>query len=295
MSFPNVIYGDSGDQHGTSITQQHSLGTRMVLPDGRVYRYIENAATALKAGLILQAPPSTIDGASQAFTLQADALAGATSIRLNPTMDTSEIPYGDLDEGYVVFSATGSTGMGEIHQLLSAFRGGTAFRAFKGSTGSESAVLVASTNLKSWHTVTGTVVELYFTHGDKLQNAQVTDTGVVRLVKNPYKDVIVKPAVVSQIPIGVPNNVIPASYYGWAQTWGPCPVIVDLGTQSNIVRGVAVCAATEDVGAVMGAYSTQITGTGAYYEGGFILPPVGYVMEKAADTFHAVIFLTISP
>jgi len=74
-----------------------------------------------------------------------------------------------------------------------------------------------------------------------------------------------------------------------------CDVKAVVSFEDIISRGMKVCAATEDVGAIMGAYSTQQLTPTATSEGGNINPQVGYVMEKAADTFHAVIFLTISP
>ena len=290
MSFPNTIYGDAGDQHVHTDTQRCPLGTRLVLADGRVFRYCENGGTDLVAGTQLQAEVPAEDLATFSHTLQAGAAAGATSIRINGSGDTEPVPYGDFDEGYAWYSATGAAGRAECHQIES-------FLNFAGSTSAESAIVVASTSPKSaMITATGSVVEVYLKRGDSLQAAWLTSTGVVRLTKNPYKEVIVRPAVTTQIPIGVANNAIDADYFFWAQTWGPCPILFDEGTQDLKTRGIAICPSTEDAGAVRSAVgATDASEETATAHGGEFLPQIGYLMEAVADTFQGLVFLTIAP
>ena len=51
MSFPNVIYGHYGMEKETSTSKKRRFGTKLVLPDGRVF-YYGSAGEAITAGKI---------------------------------------------------------------------------------------------------------------------------------------------------------------------------------------------------------------------------------------------------
>ena len=56
MSFTNTVYGKAGWEKKLTSDQRHKLGTRMAFADGRVYRYVKNAAVEIAAGRLVQAP-----------------------------------------------------------------------------------------------------------------------------------------------------------------------------------------------------------------------------------------------
>ena len=81
MSFPNVIYGKYGWEKVETSTQKNVLGTRMVLPDGRVYRYVENAGTAIAGGAVVQAAAGT--AAHDQDLIVVAASVGDTTVTIN--------------------------------------------------------------------------------------------------------------------------------------------------------------------------------------------------------------------
>ena len=62
MSYPNVIYGDYGDEKVAQSTKIGNLplGQLMVLPDGRKFRHAQASATALVAGDLYQQNSMTV-------------------------------------------------------------------------------------------------------------------------------------------------------------------------------------------------------------------------------------------
>lgn len=286
MAFPFTIYGKEGDQFTTSSTQtQLPLGTRMVMPDGRVYRWCQNGGTAIQAGLLL-VTKAIIDGINYTHQLASDAAAGATSVQVNATAATGPASINDLDEGYVFFSATGATGQGEIHKI---------YRV--GSTNDAGDINSASKSY-AWTTATGTFMTIHLLPDDVLQNAWTTETGVARIAFNKHRDVLASQIAAGSggAPVGVSNCHVAANYYFWAQTWGPCPVEYSSDVPGLAV-GVKVCAATaaNSTGNIQPALSTQALTPTASSEGGWTNPVVGSVIATGADTFMALIDLTIAP
>ena len=55
-----TIWGDYGDEKITGTTKLHPFGTRMLVPDGRVFKYGGiSSAGAVHAGKVVQAAAST--------------------------------------------------------------------------------------------------------------------------------------------------------------------------------------------------------------------------------------------
>lgn len=280
MSYPYTIYGKEGDQFGTTATQILSLGSRMVMRDGRVYRYCKNGASAINAGSLCRA--ATQVGNSTGFsTLPAAVAAGSTSVRLNATGSTGPIAVNALDEGYVFFSATGATGKGEIHLIYR-----------MGSTNNDGTINSPSKDY-AWGTATGTFVTLHLFPGDSIQNAWATSTGAVGVAMNKYARVVAADITVGAggSIVGVPNVSIAADRYFWAQTWGPCPVHRYVQAADHDVIGVMVVPSTE--AASTGHVSVRATATGQLQS--VALPLVGTIITLAADTFTSLVDLTISP
>lgn len=88
-----------------------------------------------------------------------------------------------------------------------------------------------------------------FTCLEGLTIALDTADSLISLVANPWSQVIIHPSPPTAGLTGVPNRNITAAHYGWFQTRGPCPVLID-GTvyiyqeviPSSVVDGAVVAA-----------------------------------------------------
>lgn len=286
MTFSYTIYGSEGDQFATSATQILPLGTRMVMRDGRAYRYSQASSSAIQAGLLIRAA-TQVGNTTMAHVLAEGSAANATSILINATGATGPLSAGDLDEGMIVFSATGATGQGESHLIYR-----------MGSTDSAGTVDSASKSY-AWTTATGTFVTLHLYPNDKLRNAWATSTGTVLVMQNKYRDVTPTSIAIGSggAVVGVSNVHVAGNYYFWAQTWGPCPVEFSTSAASGNAVGLKVAASTgaNSTGNVGLAVSTQQLTPTATSEAGMANPAVGTIITCCATTFMAIIDLNIAP
>jgi len=216
MSFPNVIYGKYGWEKTETSSQKHVLGSRMVLPDGRVYRYVETAGTDIAGGAVVQAAAGT--AAHDQDLVVVAVSAGSTTVTINTSGTYTKDQYKD---GYMHINS--GTGAGEIYRI-------------KSNTAVSSA--------------TGMVLTL--DEEDGLATALTAGAGncEVGLSTNPYKDVIISPTTVSNVAVGVAPTLLTADYYGWIQTWGPAAVLANAaGVIGQHVRvgGASTAGGTEDM------------------------------------------------
>jgi len=216
MSFPNVIYGKYGWEKTETSSQKHVLGSRMVLPDGRVYRYVETAGSNIAGGAVVQAAAGT--AAHDQDLVVVAVSAGSTTVTINTSGTYTKDQYKD---GYMHINS--GTGAGEIYRI-------------KSNTAVSSA--------------TGMVLTL--DEEDGLATALTAGAGncEVGLSTNPYKDVIISPTTVSNVAVGVAPTLLTADYYGWIQTWGPAAVLANAaGVIGQHVRvgGASTAGGTEDM------------------------------------------------
>lgn len=77
----------------------------------------------------------------------------------------------------------------------------------------------------------------------------LAETGV-DLIKNKYDDIVISVTDQADVPVGVPNVAITATYYGWVQTYGACSVLMDeavvTGLLLTIGSGVAGAVEAQD-------------------------------------------------
>ena len=83
-----TIYGDPGDEKITGTTKLHPFGTRMMLSDGRVYRYAL-ANGAVGAGKICQAS-AAIAADDMDVPLAVQASVGDTTISITAAVTIAE-------------------------------------------------------------------------------------------------------------------------------------------------------------------------------------------------------------
>ena len=75
MSFPNIVWGREAETFTDDTTQQAPIGTKMIVEDGRAYRYAQADSTALVVALLnSSAIPEVAKYGDQALTV--DIAAG---------------------------------------------------------------------------------------------------------------------------------------------------------------------------------------------------------------------------
>ena len=185
-----TIWGTFGDEKVESSTQNQPLGTRMALPDGRIFYYAKNSSAAITtAGMI-------VDGIAAVAAHDMDVAATATSIGSNTvtsgtSLTTTKDQYKD---GYLVFND--GPGEGEVYRVI-------------GNTKVAGA--------------TGLVVTLE----EKIRTT-LTTASLFGLVYNPYTDVkiIDGNGTMTTGALGVTQIPVTASYYCWIQTFGLSSVAI---------------------------------------------------------------------
>jgi hypothetical protein len=234
---PILAPGTPIDPNGTtelglftaSATQQHALGRRCELADGRKFRYCKNGAVALTSGLMVQAKPP-VDELSNEIQTGYTTSIGDTIIRVLLT-----------------------TGNGVIENSLA---GGTLI--VQDGDGEANAYTIKG---NKWIT-SDTVLEIELYDAIRVATAATSE---LTIIQNIYKDVIVTPTTITAVTIGVPNCDVAANYYFWAQTAGLCPMVVDAG-ETLVVGEAAGYPATPGTAGAVGvpAVTDHIWGSVVY-------------------------------
>ena len=200
------IWGDYGDEKVTGTTKLHPYGTRMVLPDGRVFYYGQTDG-AQTAGAICQSAVGIPNHDMDLATNTASAGDKSVTVTLGGTAAAEDL----YAEGYLYVN----DGTGEGHNYK--IRQHDAI----GSGGS------GAINLMD---------------GDPIATGFAAAT-IVGLAKNPYKDFIVYPTTPTGHAVGVAATDFDDDDYGWLQTWGPAAVLCDvafvIGNHVRVSDGTA--------------------------------------------------------
>ena len=212
-----TIYGDFGDEKVTVTPSDTSptagevdpnngliVGTRMILPDGRVFRYAF-ANGDIGAGKGVQ---SSIALANQDTDLvPAAAAVGAKSVTLTfGTSPNTDVTADQYANGYLLVNDSGSSGAGEGHVYR-----------IKG-TGAHLAADVSASP----------AVDINLQDGDTIAEALTAGQSQIGLVANPYQDVIITPGGAQTARcVGYAAAEVADNSYFWAQTWGEAAVLAD--------------------------------------------------------------------
>ena len=261
MSFPNVIYGDYGDEKRAQSTKigSMSLGVVLILSDGREYQHGKaSTAAALSAGYLCCGSVTVDSGTSVEFGLvAATAAVGATSVVVTLAAGTA-VTTDKFAEGVLVTASSTGTGIGLEYKIKS-----------NGSAAAGSACTIS----------------LY--EEDSIQIAIAGGTTRVGLRENPLNNVVVVPASTG-FPgklIGVPQTAVSAGFYTWFQTKGYSPGYVSSGTA--MVTGDLCNAST----GYAGAFGVVEAGTALTSRRQMV---AGQVVGVANTTGFTVIDLQIS-
>jgi hypothetical protein len=226
--------------------QRLPLGTRAIDRFGRSYRYVKAGAVDLVAGDCIQGP--AIAANHLANTPPAVAI-GARSFTYTPgaTAGAADLYKG----GFLQVDTT--PGQGRMYGVRThlAFASATAF-----------------------------TLEL---EDDDTPRVALTTSSRVGLIKNPYDGVIQFPVTTATgLLVGVAVAAIPASNFGWIQTWGPAAVLIN-GTPAlgaMVVSPSATTAGSVDVITTTNLVTAQI---------------VGRMIQVGVSTKNNAVYLTIAP
>lgn len=190
------------DIHETSATQQYELGTRLVYPDGRMFRYAKNGGTAL-AKALMTTSEALVAAAIEELqsTYGASAAIGDYEIDVDVTTGTTWVEN-EFAGGFLVVNK--STGIGDIYKIVA--------NKIDGSDDTLMRVLL-----------------------DTPIRTALAATSEITMVKNRFRDVDVMPTTAEGTPAGIPLVAVTANYYCWLQTAGYAPCTVDTG--DTLVKG----------------------------------------------------------
>jgi len=276
MGFPNSIQLTEEMIVSTAAAQRMPLGTRGFTNDGRVFRYSQAGATALTANkLVISAAQGPASTSTDQVAYEAYAV-GTTYVKLS--LSTVALPVLAADffkDGFLVCNSTD-----------------VAYQQVVPVHGNEA--LVSSTALNQqtgiWLKQPG------------LKKLTATATGMFKLVQNPYKGVLVSsdgngPG----MPMGVTPCAVAASYFFWAQTWGPCLAHAGEGIRASIDKqpGARVGWSTGSTGGVCAPKGTATAADSINFDtdsGWSLMNEVGVILTcaPAANFFH-LIDLRLSP
>jgi hypothetical protein len=194
-----TVWGDYGDEKVTSTTADFGLtiGTRMVLPDGRVFRYaFSNGAAGAGTGV---QSSIALANADTDIAVNTAAAVGAKSVSItfgtSPNTDVAEDYYAN---GYLFVNDV--DGEGHVYRI----------RTHAAADVSASPAVL-----------------IYLQDGDGIAEA-LTTSSEVGLVANPYMHVIPTPAGAQTARcVGYAAAEVADDSYFWAQTWGEAAVLVD--------------------------------------------------------------------
>jgi len=212
MAFPNIVNGHYGMEKESTTSKKRRLGTKMVLPDGRVffYGYTGEAVTAGKITMGKATSSGHIKDLAIAAAVSANASGIGAITVTNATTAISGSEYytgsrgdvGDYEDGYIfVNDAAGE---------------GQCWPIWRHSAATSSGTLT---------------IDLF--ENDFVVTA-LTTSSEVGLAKTPYAAVELWDVNdIDGVVAGIPNRDIASGSYGWFQTAGPCAVL----TNGTVVVG----------------------------------------------------------
>jgi len=197
-----------------SAVAKHRCGTLRILDDGRMFRYGKLTSAAITTAGVLVSKVQTPVDATIAAADAALAVAGARDISVTAAAVTAS----QFVDGFAVVKA--GTDIGGMYKI----RG----------NGATDGIATGRVALK-----------LY----DKLYQTWVAASTTVALYANPYKDILLNPAVADseattqETVMGMTIRPMTASYYGWFQTHGIASLVLDVdaaaGAEANEMLIVA--------------------------------------------------------
>lgn len=201
-----------------SASRLHNLGALAFDEYGNKYRYVKAGLSALVTGHLLQEPAEDTNFRSMAVDVAAAIGDTVVSVTLGGTAVTADL----FKDGHLYVES--STGLGQQFRIISH-------------------EVQSSTSGSCNFTI------------DRPLKVALTTSSQVTVRKSAFDGAIDMPTTHTGAPIGVALYAMTASYYGWIQSGGDCPVLFDTGTNtSQSVTGVEPSSAV--AGSVMPSAGT---------------------------------------
>ena len=259
---PITVFGGPPDASGTDInaiytaeaTKRFTIGTKYETWDGRVFRYAHNGGVALVQALMTQSAVQSAKTVSIAQTGHAKAV-GQTDVTCLVTTGgiaaTESWTYENaLEGGWMICASVSPAVLGDTYMIVAS------------------------------KMISETIINI--TLDRPIKNA-IGATGEVTLMTSRFSYTIVVPVTTATAPpAGVPLVPVPINYYFWAQTKGPCPMIVDTG-DTITVGAMGGIPATNAVAGAVGAATATL----------HAFPTYGRVLSVAAGDKVALIDLDL--
>jgi hypothetical protein len=235
-----ILHGDvqqpKQDIYTENVAQQYAPGTKLIYPDGRVFRYGKNGGTALSKALMTTSEALTAAALEEVQTTSGTGVAvGDLEIVVDVTTGTTW-PENRFAGGFLVVNL--STGIGDIYKILA--------NQIDGSDDTLMRLRLETPIRTAWAATTEITFAL-----------------------SPWVDVDVMPTTAEGTPAGIPLIDVTANYWCWLQTGGYAPCLVD--TSETLVKGEpAGHAATSNVAGAcgpIGADTDSLWGTAVYIGG----------------------------
>lgn len=220
--------------------QQFPVGTQLVdITGNRKFRYCQNGAYALGAGHLVAPPIATPHHISQSVLA---AAIGDTTVSI--VLGATPASLNQYRDGF--FSVNSGTGTAHQYRVKS-----------------NPAIDSSGTG----------VITLY----DPIKIALVASgTSLASLLPSRYRLLVVAATTPIHLALGSPIQAVAASKFFWAQTWGPCPLLIDQSPAIN----TAVISETTTTGGVKAA--TAVTQA-----------IIGYMVETGVDNHYKQVFLQL--
>lgn len=221
--FPNFISGPEGAQFKTTTNKRFPFGTKLMLQDGREFRYAEIGGTNIATARLCQAE---VPGANFDELAVAAAAVGARAVSV--TNGATTIADGLFDEGFL--NVEDDAGEGHLYKIADHDAESAGSAAFE--------VRLAHGLIVAW-----------------------TASTTVGLSKHPMKDIIIHPSPNTAALVGVTPTAINANLFGWVQVKGPASVLTD-GTiviGDSVMASDGTDGAVEAFGLTEGTPNAEIT------------------------------------
>ncbi len=257
MAFPLSIYGKFGWEKVVTSAKKQKLGTRMELPDGRVF-YYSFSIGAIGTGQLVQQAPLVTATHVRGRAVAAAAALGATAITI--TNSGLALTINQYADGVIFVSD--ATAEGHMYVIKS-----------------HAAAVSAAT------------VKFILDEEDGIQDEALSTTSKVGLRRNKFIEVqkYDSNTGTSGICLGAAPVEVADNRYFWCQSWGDLPVFAIAATT---VAGAKVRAMA--TGTVDGGVRNFKTSIGTVARTDAQLPQVGIVQNAATASGYSLLFLTLS-
>lgn len=273
---PYGRHNDTFANAGNANFGQYPLGHRLILPDGRGYRFALNDGTAEVAGRLYQMVAPVADH----LNVAADVARAIGATVISATLGATAAAVDIYAEGVV--HVNDATGEGYTYRIRRANTAGAAHAA-------ASASAVLTVNLVA---------------GDTVQVALVASTSEVTFTRNRFHAVLIHPSPPTAMLAGVSPGVAAADRFYWSQTQGYAAVLIDAYTGNNLaVQREVFPSITVDgaVGVGRTTWRTGSTAAGDTAAGALVEDAAGSEitgfrqMGSAVDTNYSVGTVTDTP